>query len=471
MSDFVLPQTLPLWDLDGNSECLDTTNKVIGLYFSASWCPPCRTFTPLLNEKLKKLKDEGQDILTILVSADQDEESAKSYHKHSELPFMLDYSAETVKELIDSGLGIEKIPTLVFFNDGKVITMDGTEGIMKVSSIDELKSFGEIKAKAEAEKSAKLAALRANFDFASVFPVGSIVDNHGAAAATADLALNDVVLLYFSAHWCGPCRNFTPQLVKKFEELKAEGKRLECIFLSSDRSSNEASEYFSEMPWKMLKYEERDTKKMLSELFEVEGIPTLVLLTGAGKIITVDGREALMECEFDKLSDWAAEKAAKDAAKAAAMAEAKAFFDVSKVFEEGSLCGADGSEFSTSKLAANKLVFLYFFAADDEDCKEYNPKLLESYKKWKAAGHSFEFLGVSCDQSNDEANEASKAFPWPLVKWSNRDKFYFLAELQQLRFIPTLVAIKEGKLLPVASLDDDNINELMAPTTVFEAPK
>ncbi len=32
------------------------------------------------------------------------------------------------------------------------------------------------------------------------------------------------VCFYFSAHWCGPCRNFTPVLKKVYADLKAEGK-------------------------------------------------------------------------------------------------------------------------------------------------------------------------------------------------------------------------------------------------------
>ena len=46
-----------------------------------------------------------------------------------------------------------------------------------------------------------------------------------------------VVGLYFSAHWCPPCRGFTPTLAswyKKSKELEAR-KCLEMVFVSSDR--------------------------------------------------------------------------------------------------------------------------------------------------------------------------------------------------------------------------------------------
>ena len=56
------------------------------------------------------------------------------------------------------------------------------------------------------------------------------------------------------------------------------------------------------MPWKMLKYEDDDTKDLLSELYEVEGIPTLVLVDlTTGKSISTDGRSDLFSKSFDEL--------------------------------------------------------------------------------------------------------------------------------------------------------------------------
>ena len=34
------------------------------------------------------------------------------------------------------------------------------------------------------------------------------------------LAGKEVIGLYFSAHWCPPCRGFTPKLVEFFSELE-----------------------------------------------------------------------------------------------------------------------------------------------------------------------------------------------------------------------------------------------------------
>lgn len=38
------------------------------------------------------------------------------------------------------------------------------------------------------------------------------------------------VCLFFSAHWCRACRNFTPQLIQAYEEMKQRGDNLEVVF-------------------------------------------------------------------------------------------------------------------------------------------------------------------------------------------------------------------------------------------------
>jgi len=52
-----------------------------------------------------------------------------------------------------------------------------------------------------------------------------VVDQAGTQRSVADLS-GKLVGLYFSAHWCGPCRQFTPILSKVYEEVRAAGKDL-----------------------------------------------------------------------------------------------------------------------------------------------------------------------------------------------------------------------------------------------------
>jgi nucleoredoxin len=55
-----------------------------------------------------------------------------------------------------------------------------------------------------------------------------------------------VIMFYFSAHWCGPCKAFTP-LLRRWYQRHSEDKQLEVVFVSNDRDENEFKNYFSTM--------------------------------------------------------------------------------------------------------------------------------------------------------------------------------------------------------------------------------
>merc|ERR1712048_949373 len=104
-------------------------------------------------------------------------------------------------------------------------------------------------------------------------------------------------LVYFSAHWCPPCRGFTPKLAE-FHKKHAASKNFETVFVSSDKDQAAFDDYYKDMPWTALPYSERGLKDSLSKMCKVKGIPSLVIFGPDGKIITTDGRSAIME-NFD----------------------------------------------------------------------------------------------------------------------------------------------------------------------------
>jgi nucleoredoxin len=127
---------------------------------------------------------------------------------------------------------------------------------------------------------------------------GPFVGADGSTVPAADVA-GKTIALYFSAHWCGPCRGFTPQLAKTYEKMRARGvDNFEIIFVSSDRDQSSFDEYHKSMPWLALPFDQRDAKADLSTKFKVQGIPTLVVLgpegaNGDREVINSDGRSAL----------------------------------------------------------------------------------------------------------------------------------------------------------------------------------
>jgi len=269
----------------------DVTGKVVGIYFSAHWCPPCRNFTPLLANKYNEIKAAGHDFEIVFVSADEDEESAKSYFES--MPWkMIKYSNRDAEQELSSAFEVEGIPTLVLLGpDGSLITTEGRQFIME-KPFDSIPTFME---QMQAER-----AERENFKASSFFADKSVKSKEGETVDASSLN-GKLVGLYFSAHWCPPCRGFTPVLAKKYQEVVAAGHAFEVIFVSSDRDEASAASYFGEMPWKMLDFQDREAKAALSKLFQVRGIPTLVLVNDQG-LVSVNGREVVTTKPFEQ---WA----------------------------------------------------------------------------------------------------------------------------------------------------------------------
>ena len=128
----------------------------------------------------------------------------------------------------------------------------------------------------------------------------TLVGKDGPVSVETALGGKAHVLVYFSAHWCPPCRGFTPVLAKKYSAC-AKDKNVEVVFVSSDQNETGFREYFASMPWLALPFEDRAAKDRLSEKFGVRGIPTLVVLDGTGNLVTLEGR-----AQFEKYLDGSA---------------------------------------------------------------------------------------------------------------------------------------------------------------------
>lgn len=114
----------------------------------------------------------------------------------------------------------------------------------------------------------------------------TMVNAEGKPTSAAAIGSKSHVLIYFSASWCGPCRAFTPDLVK-FYEKHGKSKNFEVILVSSDRSEDAMLQYMKgdEMKWYAVPYD-RIAASGLKQQFEVSGIPHLVLMDAAGNVVS-----------------------------------------------------------------------------------------------------------------------------------------------------------------------------------------
>ena len=114
---------------------------LIGLYFSALWCPPCVGFNPLMIDFYQKANKDAVNIEVIFCSLDEDEEDFNQYIK--KLPFpAIDYSDPKLEDL-STAFEIETIPVLIIFDKfGNLIDVNGRmaiQGKNKVSPEETIK--------------------------------------------------------------------------------------------------------------------------------------------------------------------------------------------------------------------------------------------------------------------------------------------------------------------------------------------
>jgi len=92
------------------------------------------------------------------------------------------------------------------------------------------------------------------------------------------------VLVYFSAHWCPPCRGFTPMLKHHYEDYLYEND-IEIVFVSSDSTADNAKRYFDQMGGWLMTAHNSEESRALKQLCNVRGIPHLAMFGRDGNLI------------------------------------------------------------------------------------------------------------------------------------------------------------------------------------------
>lgn len=149
--------------------------------------------------------------------------------------FAVPFEAKDKEAALSKRFKVKGIPTLVVVDkDFNEITVKGRQGVTSDS--------------AGARFPWKDRTL------SEVLAGSSYVDKAGAKFTWAEhFAGKEAIGLYFSAHWCPPCRGFTPKLADWYSSHIAAGPlagRADIIFVSSDRDEASFNGYLGEMPWK-----------------------------------------------------------------------------------------------------------------------------------------------------------------------------------------------------------------------------
>jgi nucleoredoxin len=91
---------------------------------------------------------------------------------------------------------------------------------------------------------------------------------------------------YRGAGWCGPCRQFSPSLVKFYKETKPKNANFEVYFISGDKTPAEMKGYAKEagFSWASVPQARQPQMQIVNRLF-TNLIPQFVVTDRAGTVL------------------------------------------------------------------------------------------------------------------------------------------------------------------------------------------
>ena len=103
--------------------------KIIGVYFSAQWCPPCKIFTP----KLAKFYQKHQkDFAVVFVSLDHSAHLQLNYMKEAQMKWPAVHYSSPVRRNLQKGYAAYKIPSLIILSrEGNLVSLEGRTSVTR----------------------------------------------------------------------------------------------------------------------------------------------------------------------------------------------------------------------------------------------------------------------------------------------------------------------------------------------------
>ncbi|XP_018586091.1 nucleoredoxin-like [Scleropages formosus] len=260
--------------------------SLLALYFGCSQSGPCRQFTGSLCEfysHFRRASEHKDELEVVFVSSDQEHKRWLDFVQEMPWP-AVHFKDKRRKMKLWNKYRVTSVPSLVFVDaatgrvvcrNGLLVVQDDPEGLEFPWGP---KPFAEVVA-------------------------GPLLKNTGQTVDSSSLD-GTYVGVYFSAHWCPPCRTLTRALLQSYHRVREAGQQLEIVFVSADRSEDSFKQYFSEMPWLAVPYSDQARRSRLNRLYGIHGIPTLILLDTEGQVITRQGRIEVLNDPACKRFPW-----------------------------------------------------------------------------------------------------------------------------------------------------------------------
>ncbi|XP_048132436.1 probable nucleoredoxin 1 [Rhodamnia argentea] len=407
--------------------------KKIGLYFSASWCGPCRRFTPTLVEVYNELSPRG-DLEIIFVSGDEDEESFSEYF--SKMPWLaIPFSDSDKRSSLDEVFKVRGIPRLVFLDGAGTVSTDSGVQIVREYGVEGHPFTPErIKELKDQEEAA-----RRNQSLTSLLVHGSrdfVVLSDGNKVPVTELE-GKIVGLYFSLSTYKSCSDFSPKLREVYEKLKEKGESFEIVQIPLDEEEASFNQSFGSLPWLSLPVKDRKCEKLV-RYFDLSTLPTLVIIGRDGKTVHCNVAETVEEHGVEAYP-FTPEKFEQLAEIEKKREESQTLESILISGDLDFVIGKEGTKIPVSDLVG-KTVLLYFSAHWCPPCRAFLPVLTEAYEKIKAKDNAFEVIFISSDKDQTAFDDYFAEMPWLALPLGDERKKYLNRKFK-VQGIPTLVAI------------------------------
>lgn len=246
------------------------------------------------------------------------------------------------------------------------------------------------------------------------------------------------ICLFFSANWCRPCKDFTPELVKLYESLQKRGEELEIIFVSFDHDMTLFYQHFWSMPWLAVPFS-LSLRNKLTDKYRVARIPSLVPLY-PDEISVADDVIGLIEDygpeAFPFTKKRKEELKAIDESKRVGGQLEKLLTHETRSY----VVSRNGSKVLVSDLVG-KTIGLYFGAHWCPPFRSFTSQLIDVYNELTISTKgSFEVILVSTDRDAREFNINMTNMPWLAIPYEDRTR-QDLCRIFNIKLIPALVII------------------------------
>ena len=120
------------------------------------------------------------------------------------------------------------------------------------------------------------------------------------------------VLVKFTATWCGPCQGEIPGMLEAYEKYHDKGLEIVSVYIWESRASGKDIEKQIEgikkfvqqekLPWIIISEPQtvKANQPPQGETFDIQGVPTMLLIDKEGKVIT-EARGERLKQELKKL--------------------------------------------------------------------------------------------------------------------------------------------------------------------------